>query len=308
MYIVFIMYALFASVFTAGKFTLGYASPYFLTGTRMLLAGSILIIYLLIRKPSKLYVKKEHWPLLILIGIFNVFLTNGLEFWALQYMDTGKTCLIYSLSPFVSIILSYIFLSETMNGRKWIGLIIGLLGFIPIFTTSGSSSETINSLLIFSTAELAVTISAITAVIGWILVKKLTKTYKYPFITTNAISFFIGGAISLIVSLIIEPYHPLPITNMEYFIIGLIYTSVIPNVICYNLYAYSLQRFSVTFMTFAGISGPVFTAILGWMFLNEKVGWQFFLSLAIVFIGLLTFSKGELSMSKIRINNKCKRR
>jgi len=302
MFLVFLMYALFASVFTVGKYTLQFVQPFFLTAIRMFLAGAILLIFIKFKYPEKLYVKKKHWPLLILIGLFNVFITNAFEFWGLQYMTSAKTCLIYSLSPFVAMIFSYIFLKEKMNLRKWIGLIIGLCGFIPIYLSRGLGETNIKAIGVFSFAEIAVTISAITAVIGWVLIKKLTKQMNYPFITANAISFFIGGGMSFIVSVFVESWKPMPVFNFQYFIYGLIYISIIHNVICYNLYAYSLQTFSVNFMTFAGISNPIFTAVFGILFLKEAVRGPFFLSLFIVFLGLSIFSVAELS--QIKLNKK----
>ena len=300
MFLVFLMYALFASVFTVGKPTLEYTQPFFLTGIRMILAGAILLLYLRIKSPSKLYIKKEHIPLLILIGLFNVFITNAFEFWGLQYMSSAKTCLIYSLSPFVAIVFSYFFLREKMNIRKWTGLIIGIAGFIPIFLTRSSEEAKLESFAVFSLAEIAVTISAFTAVLGWIFMKKLTKEHNYSIITANAISFFIGGIMSLITSSIFESWHPIPVTNMSYFLYGLLYIAIIHNVLCYNFYAFSLKKFTVTFMTFAGISNPIFTAIFGFLFLHEKVRWPFFLSLAIVSLGLFIFSVSELRNIRIK--------
>lgn len=53
MWIVILMYALFASVFTAGKVTLQYVDPFFLTGVRMLIAGGLVLIYLTLNPPPK---------------------------------------------------------------------------------------------------------------------------------------------------------------------------------------------------------------------------------------------------------------
>jgi drug/metabolite transporter (DMT)-like permease len=294
------MYALFASVFPVGKVTLEYTQPFFLTGVRMILAGALLLLYLRIKKPSLIYAHKKHWPLLFLIGLFNVCITNSFEFWGLQYMTSAKTCLIYTLSPFAAIIFSYFFLKEKMNLRKWAGLILGLLGFIPIYISGAAKAETTQSIFFFSTAEIAVTISAITAVFGWIFLKKLTTRYNYPFVTANAISFIIGGILSFIPSVMFESWHPVPISNTTYFIYGLLYIAIIHNVLCYNIYAYCLQKFTVTFMTFAGTVSPIFTAIFAFIFLNEKVTIAFFISLALVTIGLFIFSFGELSQIKLK--------
>ena len=43
--LIILMYALFASSFTMGKILVSYGPPIFLTGIRMFIAGSILLIY-----------------------------------------------------------------------------------------------------------------------------------------------------------------------------------------------------------------------------------------------------------------------
>ena len=74
---------------------------------------------------------------------------------------------------------------------------------------------------------------------------------------------------------------------------GVLYITLIHNVLCYHIYAKSLNRFSVTFMSFAGITNPLFAALIGWWILGETVTIHFFLALLLVVIGLYTFSKEE---------------
>ena len=43
MWLAFVLYALFASVFTVAKGALEYASPFFLVGSRMMAAGALML-------------------------------------------------------------------------------------------------------------------------------------------------------------------------------------------------------------------------------------------------------------------------
>lgn len=291
MWFVILMYALFASTFTVGKVTLQYGAPFYLTGIRMVLAGVILMVFLSLKSPQKIYLDKKQIPLILLLSFFNVFITNAFEFWGLQYMETAKTALIYSLSPFVAILLSYLFFSEKMTGKKWIGLFIGIVGFIPIFLSSSRQEAGLKKILFFSLPEIAVSVSAITAVIGWTIMKKLMRDHAYPFITANAFSFLIGGVFSLTASFFTEEWV---VSSWGPFMGGILYIAIIHNVICYNLYGYSLNRFSIPFMTFAGFTNPLFTAIYGWFFLKEKVGLPFFLSFGLILLGIFLYSQEEL--------------
>lgn len=99
-FFVLLMYAAWSSVFSIGKIALQYSPPIFLTGFRMLLAGVILFIYLLITKRAALKISLNQFFSLTLLGFFSIYLTNILEFWGLQYLTAAKACFLYSLSPF----------------------------------------------------------------------------------------------------------------------------------------------------------------------------------------------------------------
>ncbi len=297
MFLVLLMYALFASVFTVGKVGLDVSEPFFLTGVRMLAAGLILLMWQAWKDPSRCIVPKKTWSLLVLVGIFNVFITNAFEFWGLQYMLSSKTCLIYSLSPFAAVFLSYIFLGETMSPLKWVGMAIGIAGFIPLFAAPWLEESPAIVSEMETWAEAALIVSAVTAVIGWIFVKKLTVEMGYPGLMVNAISFVLGAAFCFAVSLATESWDPFPVSDWNLFFISVAYIALIHNIICYNIYAYSLSKFSVTFMAFAGLSNPLFTAFYGWYFLDEPLTTPFFIAIGGAALGLMIFYKEEKRIS-----------
>lgn len=293
MFLVLLMYALFASVFTIGKVGLDVSEPFFLTGVRMLLAGLAMLGWQVVANPSECRAPFKVWPLLILVAIFNVFITNAFEFWGLQYMLSSKTCLIYSLSPFAAVFLSYLFLGETMSPLKWLGMLIGIAAFIPLFANPWMQTSDQAASSLEHWAELALTISAVTAVIGWIFVKKLTIGMHYSALMVNAISFILGSVCCFAVSAATETWAPFPVTDWNTFWICIVYIALIHNIICYSIYAYSLNKFSVTFIAFAGLSNPLFTAIYGWYFLSEPLTAPFFIAIAGAAIGLGLFYREE---------------
>ncbi len=147
---VLLLYALFASVFTIAKTALEHVQPLFLIGTRMFFAGFVLLSYQFLVKKQTLSLGRKTWWRLILLAIFNIYLTNVCEFWGLRYLTSFKTCFIYSLSPFLSALFSYFLFSEKLTSKKWIGLVIGFLGFLPILLNQTSSEEQTGQLLFFS--------------------------------------------------------------------------------------------------------------------------------------------------------------
>lgn len=294
MHYVFLLYALFASVFTIAKTALNQTEPFFLVGFRMLIAGILLISYEWIIKKQTFQFDRKTWIRLALFSLFSIYLTNVFEFWGLQYLTSFKTCFIYSLSPFLSALFSYFLFMEQLSIKKWIGLLVGFAGFIPVMLTQTVNEEEIGGLLVFSWPELSVVMAAICGVYGWILLRQLVNDHALSPMTTNGVSMSMGGLFALIHSYFVESWTPLPTTNVPVFLECTFLLIIISNFICYNLYGNLLKKYSATFMSFAGFSTPLFTALFGWMFLGEIPTLSFYISLLIVFLGLFIFHQEEL--------------
>lgn len=293
MWQVFLMYALFGSIFSVGKIAVEASQPYFLTGTRMLLAGALIIGYLYVKNPEALRIPKRCWPILLGVAIFNVFITNAFEFWGLQFMPAGKTSLIYSLSPFAAAFIGYFSGSELMTGRKWAGLCLGIASFFPLMAAPWFEDGAHTAPQMELLAECALLISAVTAVIGWILVKKLTVEQGISHPAVNGFSFILAGVMCMFTSAAIETWNPVPVALWTDFLWTLLYIVIVHNIICYSIYASSLRRFSVTFMAFAGLSNPLFAGITGWAFLHEEMTPAFWLAMVGVSAGLFLYYREE---------------
>lgn len=289
MWYLFLMYFLFATVFSVGKITLMHGEPFFFSFFRMILAAIILIVFQLFQKKANLKISKKDLFPLFMVGFFNVFVTNGLEFWGLKFMESGKTGFIYTGTPFFSIFLSYLFFSEKMTKLKWLGLFLGIIGFLPIyFLDSGEKSG-----WYFSYPEIAVSIAAMSCVIGWIYFKKLLNNGVH-FMTINSYSFLLGGLFSFITSQIFEKWQPVPVTSWSPFIWGTIYIVFVHNLICYNIYGYSIGRFSLPFVNIVGYISPLIALIIGCLILKETISIIIFFCFIPILLGIILYYKEEL--------------
>jgi drug/metabolite transporter (DMT)-like permease len=294
MFLVVLLYALFASTFTISKTGLEYTQPFFLVGSRLVLAGILMLGYQYIFHRDAFVFRKQDFWRVFRFAAFAMYLTNVFEFWGLKYLTSFKTCFIYSLSPFVSALLSYFMFAEKMNAKKWAGLLIGFLGFLPILFTQTSSEEQTGQFFFLSWAEIAVIIAAVASVYGWILLKQLVTVSGYTPFMANGLSMLMGGIMALTHSYIVEDWNPIPVTEFLPFFECAVMLIIISNLIAYNLYGFLLKRYSATFMSFAGFTTPLFTALFGWIFLGETVTWPFALSFVIVLSGLLIYHQEEL--------------
>jgi drug/metabolite transporter (DMT)-like permease len=299
--IVIFMYAVWSSVFSLGKLTLEYCPPLFLTGARMVLAGLLLLGFLAIFKRSSFKLSRVQIFSTVLLAFFSIYLTNALEFWGLQYLSAAKTCFIYSLSPFFAALFSYLHFNEKMNGRKWLGLCIGFLGFIPVLLTQTGSEELLNAFSFFSWPSLAIMGAALCSVYGWVVLRLIVKDHAISPLMANGASMLFGGLLAFGHSFLVEGWNPLPFQaeNIGPVVKGTLIMTLISNIICYNLYGMLLKRFTATFLSFMGLLSPIFASLNALIFLGEPVSWTILISTGIVSLGLWIVYHAELKQGYI---------
>lgn len=294
--VVILMYAAWSSIFSLGKLALQYSPPIFLTGFRMALAGVVILLYLSLFKRSALKIDKRQFLSLLLLAFFSIYLTNVLEFWGLQYLTAAKTCFIYSLSPFFAALFSYLHFGEKMNGRKWIGLLIGFIGFFPVLLTQTGSEDLLNAFSFLSWPTLAIMGAALFSVYGWVILRLAVKEQTVSPLMANGASMLMGGALAFVHSFFIDTWNPIPVSSEHFspFLKGVALMTLVSNIICYNLYGLMLKKFTATFLSFLGLLSPIFASLNGWIFLGEAPSWTIFLSTSIVSLGLWIVYQAEL--------------
>lgn len=301
--LVFLTFFIWSTSFTIGKTTLQHGPPLFLTGTRMFVAGIIILSFLWVFRRNDFKLSKHHFFPIFMLALTSVYLTNAFEFWGLQYLTSAKACFIYSLSPFLAAFFSYIQFKERMSPKKWLGLAIGFVGFFPVLLQQSSAEELLGGILFLSWAEIALIGATITSVYGWVLLRKLGKDEGVPPSLANGCSMVLGGGFALIHSMLTEGWgqtsYFVPVTGFAGFLQGILLMILVSNLVCYNLYGWLLKRFTATFLSFAGLMTPLFAAFFGWLILKERVDWTFFLSLIIISFGLWLVYAEELRLGYI---------
>ncbi|MGB8468455.1 MAG: DMT family transporter [Candidatus Babeliales bacterium] len=282
-----ILHALFASTFSLGKVLLQYATPIFLVGIRMGIAGSLLLAYHYFSTGSMGTIRFKHWRLYAQAVLFTCYLPYILRFWGLQHMSPSKASLLYTAGPFVTFLLSYFLADEKVTTKKVVGLLVGFIGLLPMLIKPEPTENLLGGFGFFSMAEFYVIASISCLSYGWIITHKLLKEYKYPPTLANGISMFAGGILALFTSAIFET--PQPITDMKSFLMILAIVVIVSNLICHTMYGMLLRKYSPTFMSFAGFMTPLFAAFYEWLLLDAAISRQFFVSVVCVFIGLGIF-------------------
>jgi drug/metabolite transporter (DMT)-like permease len=312
----------FASTFTLGKAALAYVQPIFFIGVRMVVAGTLLLLYQCFFNKQHFKVYKKHVLFFLAIMLVHIYIPFVCEFWSLQYISSSKTSLLYSLTPFIMALFAYFTFHETITRKKWWGLAIGFAGFLPILLAQDVAENGISHLFFLSTAEMVLLIAIASSTAGWLFMKKLIQENYSP-VMINGVGMLGGGLLALFTSLLVEQDPLVPTVPQETgavagkfeqfllqfmtyeqvdFALFLFYMTaliLIANILCYNLYGYLLRRHSATLISFSGLTIPLFGALFGWFFLGEHIPWQFFVSMVIVCCGLYIFYQEDLRLKKL---------
>jgi drug/metabolite transporter (DMT)-like permease len=107
MTLVIFLYALFGSSFPLSKMLLACTTPLFFLGSRMGVAGFILLVYQWLRDKNKLKIAKEHYFYFVQLSIIGMYLNYLLRFWALSQLPAAKVSFLFNVSPFFSALYSY---------------------------------------------------------------------------------------------------------------------------------------------------------------------------------------------------------
>jgi drug/metabolite transporter (DMT)-like permease len=286
-------YAILASTFTIAKVAIRYADPLFIIGIRMVLSAPLMFLVHKFHKNSSFKIKREDIVKFFMVALFHIFIPFVGEFWALQFMSSAKTAITYSLTPFIAAILSYLLLRKKISSKQTLGLVIGMLGLLPILISSDDIDLIGGQFFFISLPEITLLIAVTSASYAWFLVADLmSKGYGISFI--NGVAMFIGGLLSL-ATWFISSDNLSPLRgDWQEFVLWTTLLIIVANVISYNFYGWLLKHMSITLMSAIGFLCPIFASLYGLLLLNEQLGVTHIVALLMVAVGIWLFYREEM--------------
>lgn len=300
MWLIIILGMALASTFTIAKDLVQYFDPIFIVGLRMIIGGSILLGWSYLSGTFKLHKKSDLW-LFIRASLFHIFLSYVLEFCALPYIASSKSAIFFNLSSFFTATIMVFGYGAHLSIKKWLAIIVGFVGFIPLLVADSSQEELWGSFFSFSLSEIFLLAAVFSAALGWVLVKELIDL-NYSAWHINGFCMFFSGLLAILLWIIsyklgYSSYalHFVPTTDIVSIVaIRLFALIFISNIFCYNLYGFLLKKYSATFLSLSMMVVPLFGAILGWYFLDEVISVYFVLTLVITSGALYLFYQEDL--------------
>jgi drug/metabolite transporter (DMT)-like permease len=118
------------------KIGLHYMSPIAFSVGRLVIA-TVLTFLIVIMTRQFIWPGRKDWPMILAVGIFQIGIFVLLMNMGLSLMDVGRsTILVYTTPIWVTPMAVFLF-KESAGFLKWLGLLLGILGMMTLFSPWG---------------------------------------------------------------------------------------------------------------------------------------------------------------------------
>ncbi len=253
---------LWAGNFVAGKFLVNHGSALLLTEIRWLIAVLCLLPFVWWKEKKITFPKKALIPLL-LMGLTGVLLFNFLMFLALEYTSADNVGLLSTLNPISIAVASFFFYREKLNLRQMSAMLISLFGILIVI-----SHGYLSNLLSFHFNIGDMFMLGAVAIWGLYSVSaRKAMTQVSPYNATLWAGIF-GSLLNLPFVLVTSDGIVDPTASFWW---AILYSSIGATVLAMIFWNIGIQKVgsvkSGMFLNF----NPIFTALLAFFFLGEKL-------------------------------------
>jgi drug/metabolite transporter (DMT)-like permease len=285
------VYLVWGSAFLFTKIAVGSLPPALFAGVRFVTAGILLTLIARLYNGDRMPIRLVEWRHVVIAGFFMVFISNGLNTWAMQYIPSNQSALLNGTSAFWIAGLG-VFGRRGHPLTRWavIGLVIGFIGTALVLIPEGPLSS--NGML----PQLCVMAACASWSLGTLYYRNIdTELSSMMFM---ALQMFMGGLMLLIVAMARGDSMPWPPNVPSLIAMG--YLTFLSSCLAYTAYGWLTLNTTPTLISTYGYVNPAIAVVLGWQFLHEHLsGWQL-VGMVIIIIGvsILTLPGGSLTDPK----------
>ena len=273
------IYTIWGSTYLAIRFVVETIPPFFMAGTRWIIAG--LILYALTRTKSTQSQTSLHWKNAFVIGGFLLLGGNGAVVWAEQWVPSGLTSLLIATTPFWMVLLN----SLHHRARPSIGVIVGLLlGFAGVTLLIGSIENIGENNMIIPGATIILFGSFLWA--NGSLYSRSTETSSSQ-LQAAAMQMIAGGILLLSASLITGEWTRVMLDQVSpRSMLSWLYLIVFGSIVAFSSYIWLLKQTAPSLVSTHAYINPVVAMILGWALADEALTSRNILAAIIIIISV----------------------
>ena len=272
------VYIIWSTTYLAIRFALVSFPPYLMMGSRFLLAGGALFIFLRVRGTPMPTLKQ--WRSAALVGLLLLVFGMGSVALAEQWLSSGLTATLIAVLPLWALVFSMLWRNFPTRS-DWIGVVLGLIGVAVLSLEGNLQANPLGVLLIlFATASWS---------LGSVWMGHLEMP---PGAMGNAAEMLCGGVILLILGLLGgERITAAPATDA---LLALLYLATFGSLATLTAYMYLLKNVSPALATSYTFVNPGGALLLGVLLGGEHLTGSALIALPIILVGIGFVLRGKM--------------
>ncbi|MDD2671839.1 MAG: EamA family transporter [Syntrophales bacterium] len=280
-----VVYTVWSSTYLAIRVAVREGSgfpPFIMAGSRMLVAGLILIGICLLRK-DRIRITRRELYVASFSGVMLWVGSNGLITWAEQSVGSGITALLVSTIPIWTALTESALVREKPSLRLMLYLLLGFagVGFLLAPGAGGFANQFV--------AAAALVLASINWSIGSVF--QARRPLDLSGFAVSAYQHLSSAAVLILISLVLGEPAPAPIPE-AWAAWG--YLILFGSVLAFTSYVMTLRLLPVDIvMTFAYVN-PVLAVVLGWLVLGEPLSWNIAAGAAMIILAVMGVFRTEL--------------
>jgi drug/metabolite transporter (DMT)-like permease len=254
-------------------------APLTLVTVRLLFAWPLLLLIARWRR-LPLPRRRDTWRHLAVIGVINVAVPFSLITWAesgARGLDSGLASVLNSTVPLFSVIIAgLLWQMEQVTTSMVAGLLVGFGGVVVLF--GGTATWSVNSLLPY----VAVVLAAVAYALGTAYARR--NLHGVPPVILATGQLFTANVTVAVGALLFDDLgaQRFPLESLG----ALAWLGIIGSCLAYILYFYILREWGATRATLVTYVIPVVAVTVGFLFLDERVGWRLLVGGLLVLCGV----------------------
>ncbi len=251
----------------------GALPPVWAASLRLALASVLLsVIARLLRHP---FPRGAALRAALVYGFLQFGVNFALLYWGEMTFPSGLTAVLYATIPLTTTLLARAHGLEPLGPLKLVGAGVALAGVALIFSGQlGGDLMLVPALVLFVAASFA----------AWSGVLLRRGPRQSP-VWANAVGSMAGLVVCLGASFAVGEAHPLPLRFAAWF--PLAYLTVAGSLGAFVLFAWLINHWPVSRVSFVGVVNPVVALLLGWMVRGERLTVASFAGSALVILGVV---------------------
>ena len=253
--------------------------PFFLSGTRYVLAGLLLFGWVALRGGlSDGWPNRRQWLSAIITGTGLVAFGNGLISWGEQYLPSGPAALFIATVPLWMTVMGRVFQKEAIRPAAAVGLGIGLLGLVILVGPAALRG-----------GDLVPRLACLLAALGWAAATVYSRSAPFPNnpFQVAGMQMFSGGVVVLLFSFLsgdAARFHLASVSVRSE--LAFFYLLVVGAILGFGVYIWLVKVAPLPLLGTYAYVNPVVAVILGHFLLGEQITLRTMVGGGVIILGV----------------------